>query len=419
MKRMAGARCGIRVLCPACALVALALGCTSAASSGPHVTLGVLLPYTGEASALSANLEKGSLLAVEEMNRAGGVNGLPVEIVFGNTFSDSERAVDEARELVARGAVAVIGPGGDEGAEPVFHALQESGVPLLSPLASAEGRALGTDSAPWFRMSPTTTVLGQNLAKVVNAEGVRRVAAVVADDVYHAELGAAFAAQFSPRYGTVELLETVNEQAVHFEALSATLAAQLDAGVEGVMLALQPRVAARLATELQVRRGSRPPPRWFLTPRLKTDLLLINASPGVFDGAVGIAPEVFRDARAEFEQRFEEESGDKPFDPTFYVYDSTAVALLAMDRALAGGDTLPEGIPAAIRQVASFGGVLLNWDDFTQARVTNRARGELQFSGLTGPVLLNTDGSRQIGTTSLWGVRDEAIVEREASQRRQ
>ena len=114
----------------------------------------------------------------------------------------------------------------------------------------------------------------------------------------------------------------------------------------------------------------------------------------------------------EFEQRFEQSSGDKPFDPTFYVYDATAVALLAMDRALARGGTLPEGIPAAIRQVTSFSGLLLNWDDFEQARSTNQGQGNLYFSGLTGPVILNADGSRQIGTTSLWGVRDEAIVER-------
>lgn len=403
---------GTRALCRTGALAALVLGCSDSASSGPHVTLGVLLPYTGEASALSANLEKGSLFAVEQMNRAGGVNGLPVDIVFGNTFGDPERAVAEARSLVARGAVAVIGPGGDEGvAEPVFQALNESGVPLLSPLASAAGQGLGTAQAPWFRMSPTTRVLGENLAKVVDDEGVTRVAAVMADDAYHAEIGAAFVAHF-PRYGAVDLAETVNESNLDFEALTAGLAAQLDAGVEGVMLALQPRVAARLATELQVRRGAQPPPRWFLTPRLKTELLLVNASPGVFNGAVGIAPEVFPEARAEFELQFEADSGDEPFDPTFYVYDSTAVALLAMDRALARGDTLPEGIPAAIRQVASFGGVLLNWDDFQQARATNQAQGKLQFSGLTGPVLLNTDGSRQIGTTSLWGVQNEAIVER-------
>jgi hypothetical protein len=117
-------------------------------------------------------------------------------------------------------------------------------------------------------------------------------------------------------------------------------------------------------------------------------------------------------AEREFEQRFEQHSGDKPFDPTFYVYDATVVALLAIDRALARGDALPEGLPKAIQEVASFGGVLVDWEGFAQARELNQNGAKMQYSGLTGPVILAKDGSRIIGTTSLWGVQDEAIVER-------
>jgi ABC-type branched-subunit amino acid transport system substrate-binding protein len=387
----------------------LGMACSSEPRPAPHVTLGVLLPYTGQASALSANLEKGSLLAVDEMNRAGGANGLPVEIVFGNTFSDAERAVEQARVLAEQGAVAVIGPGGDEGAPGVYEALAEYAVPLLSPQAAALGPGTGTTASPWFRMAPSTKVLGENLAKVVADSGTRRVAAVSAGDPYHAELGAAFRERFAG-FGSVELAADVDEDAIDYEALTKQLAEQLDAGVEGVMLAMQPRPAARLATELDARRGGKPPPKWFLTPRLKTRLLLENASPGAFSEAIGIAPRV--ETRGDFDQRFAARWGDHPFDPTFYQYDATVVALLAIDRALARGDSLPEGIPQAIEEVASFGGVLVDWDDFAPARDLNQARSKMQFSGLTGPVILSRDGSRIIGTTSLWGVQGEAIIER-------
>jgi neutral amino acid transport system substrate-binding protein len=390
-------------------LAALGMACSSDASQAPHVTLGVLLPYTGQASALSANLERGSLLAVEEMNRAGGANGLPVEIVFGNTFSDSDRAVQQARVLAEQGAVAVIGPGGDEGAQAVYEALAEYGVPLLSPQAAALGPGTGTKGTPWVRMAPSTKVLGENLAKMVADAGTRRVAAVSARDVYHAELSAAFRDRFAG-FGRVDMAAEVDEDAIDYEALTKQLSEQLDAGVQGVMLAMQPRPAARLATELDARRGDKPPTHWFLTPRLKTQLLFQNASPGAFSEAVGIAPKV--ETRGDFDQRFAARWGDHPFDPTFYQYDATVVALLAIDRALARGDSLPEGIPRAIEEVASFGGVLVDWDDFAPARDLNQARSKMQFSGLTGPVILSKDGSRIIGTTSLWGVQDEAIIER-------
>jgi ABC-type branched-subunit amino acid transport system substrate-binding protein len=392
-------------------LVSWCAACSSNGSKGEHVTLGVLLPYTGEASALSSNLEKGSLLAVERMNRAGGANGLPIEIVFGNTFSDSERAVEQARLLVDQGAIAVIGPGGDEGAEPVYAALSEFGVPLLSPLASALGQGAGTAERPWFRMAPTTRVLGENLAKVVGESGTEHVVAIMADDLYHAEIGAAFVERYAA-YGKVEMAAKIDERSIDVEDLVHSVSDQLDAGAQGVMLAMQPRPAARLATELAALRGAKPAPNWFLTPRLKTELLLQNASPGAFGAAIGIAPQVFNETRAEFEQLFQEQLDDKPFDPTFYMYDATVVALLAIDRALASEKPLPEGIPQAIEEVASFGGVQVSWDGFEQARQINRAHGKMQYSGLTGPVILANDGSRIIGTTSLWGVQDEAIIER-------
>jgi ABC-type branched-subunit amino acid transport system substrate-binding protein len=234
---------------------------------------------------------------------------------------------------------------------------------------------------------------------------------VIANDVYHDQIGSAFVDRFGA-YGSVDMTMSLDESAIDFERLTSNLAEQLDAGVQGVMLAMQPRPAARLATELEARRGAEAPPQWYLTPRLKTELLLQNASPGAFSDAVGIAPQVFDETRAAFEARFRAEWGDVPFDPTFYVYDATAVALLAIDRALARGDALPDGIGAAIQEVASFGGVLLYWDDYAQARQLNQSQSKLQFSGLTGPVILAKDGSRIIGTTSLWGVQNEAIIER-------
>jgi hypothetical protein len=158
-------------------------------------------------------------------------------------------------------------------------------------------------------------------------------------------------------------------------------------------------------------RGSKPLPQWYLTPRLKTELLLQNASPGALQGALGVAPEVFADTRNEFEASFERRSGDIPFDSTFYMYDATSVTLIAMDRAVAAGNALPEGIAPAIVDVTSFGGARIGWDGFDQARAANATGGKLQYVGLTGPVILTADGSRRLGTSSLWAVEDGAIID--------
>jgi branched-chain amino acid transport system substrate-binding protein len=372
------------------------------------VRLGVLFPYTGEASALSANLEKGALLAAHDMNRAGGVGGLPVEIIFGNSFSDGERSLDEVQAMLDSGVVAVVGA--DDVTESVFARLTAAGVPLFSPLASTSAEDMGTAESPWFRMAPSTRGLGDNLAKVVGDMGTTRIAAVIASDPYHVQLGAAFIDRVSD-YATLEMLATLDEAAPDYERMTRELSEHLDAGTEGVMLAMHPRSAARLATELAVRRAPEAPPQWYLTPRLETDVLLQNASPGALDGAIGIAPEVFDQTRAEFEERFLRDYDDVPFDPTFYVYDATAVTLIALDRALSNGHRLPAGIAAAIDEVASFGGRLVHWNELALARQLNFDRQDIQYTGLTGPVILANDGSRVIGTFSTWRVEEDQILD--------
>jgi ABC-type branched-subunit amino acid transport system substrate-binding protein len=392
-------------------LSAVASGCASPSDPEATVKLGVLLPYTGEASALSANLEKGSLLAAAEMNAVGGVGGMSVEVLFGNTFSDPLRAEQQARTLIDQGVVAIIGPGEDQVAPSLFQLLADAGVLLFSPLVSAGAEGIGTSEAPWFRMAPTTRVLGQNLAKVVGDLGTDQIGTVVASDSYHSELADAFAERVAS-YAEIELSLTIDESDFDVDGLTRQISERLDAGMTGVMLAMHPRPAARLATELAALRGDVAPPQWFLTPRLKTELLLQNASPGVWRGAVGIAPEVFADTRREFETRFARRFDDLPFDSTFYFYDATAVVLIALDRSLARGQTLPNGITAAIEEVASFGGVRVDWSHCGRARELNQSGSKLQYVGLTGPVILNEDGSRSLGTSSLWGVEDGAIVER-------
>jgi ABC-type branched-subunit amino acid transport system substrate-binding protein len=269
---------------------------------------------------------------------------------------------------------------------------------------------VGTSEAPWFRIAPTTKVLGQNLAKVVGDYGTTRIGTVVASDPYHRQLAQAFAERVAT-YASIELSVSIDESHFDVQALTRQISRQLDAGMQGLMLAMHPLPAARLATELAALRGTDALPQWYLTPRLKTDLLLQNASPRALAGAVGIAPEVFADTRNEFEGVFDSQFDDVPFDSTFYFYDATAVVLIAIDRALARGEVLPAGIAAGVDDVASFGGGLVHWGDYQRARDINRSLAEMQYIGLTGPVILNADGSRSLGTSSVWGVQDGTIVE--------
>ncbi|MEW5748789.1 MAG: ABC transporter substrate-binding protein [Candidatus Thermoplasmatota archaeon] len=64
----------------------------------PTVKIGVLVPLTGSYSFLT-DVRDGMLLAVEKLNRWGGMNGARIELLVRDTESDPERAAEAFAEL--------------------------------------------------------------------------------------------------------------------------------------------------------------------------------------------------------------------------------------------------------------------------------------------------------------------------------
>jgi ABC-type branched-subunit amino acid transport system substrate-binding protein len=64
----------------------------------PTVKIGVLVPLTGSYSFLT-DVRDGMILAVEKLNRWGGMNGAHIELLIRDTESDPDRAVEAFAEL--------------------------------------------------------------------------------------------------------------------------------------------------------------------------------------------------------------------------------------------------------------------------------------------------------------------------------
>ena len=65
-------------------------GMTSVASAqqsaqGEPYRIGIILPMTGTTADYGADFNRGALLAEEEINAAGGINGRPVKLVHGDS----------------------------------------------------------------------------------------------------------------------------------------------------------------------------------------------------------------------------------------------------------------------------------------------------------------------------------------------
>lgn len=80
-----------------------------AAHAATPVKLGLNYPHTGEYSEEGLMQKRGALMAIDEINAAGGVRGRPLELIERDSASQAERSRRNVDELAAEGAAMLFG----------------------------------------------------------------------------------------------------------------------------------------------------------------------------------------------------------------------------------------------------------------------------------------------------------------------
>ena len=392
---------------------ALPLGMSSAcggesAPSGEIVTVGLLLPFTGPTSATTRNFERAALYAAERVNAGGGIHGRRLRIVSRDTHDDLERSRRSADELIAAGAVVVIGPESVDIAQAIAPALADHRVAFLSPLVGAADEVSLDCTRPWFRLAPSARSLGEALAKLAWAETVRSAAVLQSADAYDVALSDAVASRFAALGGQITLKLELDPNAQTYAGVARQA---IDAGVESIFLASAPRTAALAINELEAL--SPRPLRWFLSPLLKTELLVANVAPDALEGALGVAPRIY-DTSTAFPDAFSARwQGDRPLEGAYFYYDALGLLALALEKTIpaADGSIDVAQLQAAIQDAAAPPGEGVAWNDIERGLERTRSGSDIYYSGLTGPMLLDSCGSRLLGATSTWRVQAGTISE--------
>ncbi|HEX5676540.1 MAG TPA: ABC transporter substrate-binding protein [Alcanivorax sp.] len=79
------------------------------AHAATPVKLGLNYPHTGEYSEEGLMQKRGALMAIDEINAAGGVRGRPLELIERDSASQAERSRRNVDELAAEGAAMLFG----------------------------------------------------------------------------------------------------------------------------------------------------------------------------------------------------------------------------------------------------------------------------------------------------------------------
>src|SRR6266446_562445 len=115
--------------------VSLASGLAAPAiAANEPIRIGYLPALTGPSSSTGIGINRGTLLAVEEINAAGGIDGRKIELIVRDTQSDPTKAVNAVAELTQRQKVAIIfGPLNSGEALAATPLIARDKVPMIHP----------------------------------------------------------------------------------------------------------------------------------------------------------------------------------------------------------------------------------------------------------------------------------------------
>ncbi|MET0542905.1 MAG: ABC transporter substrate-binding protein [Variovorax sp.] len=165
----------------ASALIVLAAGLGTSAQAQPAPTrIGLNVERTGPIASYGLHAAISAQLAVDEINKAGGVNGAPLELVVEDNRSSPEQAVIATRNLADKGVVAMLGPVTTTVARTAFPAANRAQLPTISPGSGLPG--LTAQNRPWtFRNSALDMLIIDELIRRLKQDhpGVKNVVAVL------------------------------------------------------------------------------------------------------------------------------------------------------------------------------------------------------------------------------------------------
>lgn len=404
------------------------VGCGAAPESNKEdsVELGVLLPFTGREAALGRNIEQAMLLAVEDVNAAGGLDGKPFSLVTRDSHSGTDRGLDQLVELLYTDDVQyLIGPEENELANEIVRDVKSLDIFNMLPGYAAPNVERISSKGAWMRLAPTTYQTACGMAQFAVEQGADTLNSLASTEDYNLSLSNEVGAQFEHYGGEALDSVTVDPESHSFKrALQDTFGDKPDRTV----LIASPATASALVTEWAVQGGRG---HWYLSPLLRAEAFLSNVPFGSLDGAYGLSPslslaseckgldgeqgrvECSRANADRFAKHFEERwDGDRPLSASRLYYD--AVVLMAMGMryglALDGEVPAPQRLHELILELNTEGNDEAQWYSLKKAMNALDDGKKVRFVGVA-EYSFDRYGAAQHTVYDLWKVKDQRFVD--------
>lgn len=376
----------------------------AAAGADGTLVIGTLLPETGDLAVLGPAMVQGVQLAIQQIQDAGGVPGMELELVTGDGGTNEDVAATTVDRLIqSEGVDAIIGAASSRITLSVIDTITGAGVVECSPSNTGSSLTTYESDVPgfYFRTAPPDNLQGPALADVIVGEGATDVAVVALNDEY----GQGFADFL--KEGLEAAGATIVADVAYDPAgtdFSADVQTVLDADPDAVALISFPDTGASIITGLL--EGGLTPDQMFTADGMQGADVITQVDPtdpAVLNGMKGTAPS--SQGSEEFSAAFTEFAPEgTPQIFSAHAYDCANIIALAA--AVAGTDD-PSAIAAEMVGVTAGGEKCI---DFASCVELVEAGEDIDYDGASGPGEWTPEGEPAAGTYDVWEFRDGEVV---------
>jgi len=365
---------------------------SSVAKSGDGtLTIGTLLPQTGDLAFLGPPEFAGVDVAVKEINDAGGVLGKPIVQATGDSGDGTpDIAGATVDKLLSKKSDVIVGAASSNVSKSVIDKITGAGVVQFSPANTAAGFDTYPDKGLYFRTAPSDLLQGKVVANQAVKDGNKNIAVLARQDFYGTGLAESAAKNIEAAGANLAKKVLYNADAENFTAEVNEIAASKPDAVILVSFNEVTKIIPQL-----IAKGIGPQDvKIYL---VDGDLADYSKESFKLNGVKGTAPSP-AELPAGFEGKLK--AANSKVGTTFTygpeAYDTVMLSALA---ALEAKDDGSKSIAAHIVDVSRDGTQCTGWKQCSDLV----KKGEnIDYQGASGPADLNDSGSLSKGTIGIF-----------------
>ena len=357
------------------------------------LTIGNLVPLTGDLGPFGPAGEKAGQLAGQEINAAIQSAGADhtVEVVTEDGQSSDQGGVQAARKLIADGASCISGDYASTSTVAVARSVAvPEGVMLVSPASTADALTDLDDDGLFSRTAPPDGLQGKALAdrmdKQLGGLQGKTINIGARNDLYGTGFAESLQAELEERGATVaeNVIYDTEQPSYNSEA------AQITSGNPDNFAIIDfPEPFDKVGPAL-IRTGNWDPTRTFITDGLSDSTLPDTVGSEASEGLLGTAPGAFSGTAPDaFERLYTQAPG-----PARNLFDSTVFddVILCYLGAVAAGSSEGADIADSITDVTGPPGTKYTFEQLPQAIEALQNGDDIDYEGASGPIDWDENG---------------------------